>query len=127
MPQLSPKWRIADKLAVASSMGPSLWTMQSAPWRPLKREIISDVASYADILLAPDLEASNLLAKQLIYLASADAAGIIVGARVPIVLTSRADTERARFISCAIAVLLANARISAQATAIGLNHPGEEK
>jgi phosphotransacetylase len=61
-------------------------------------------------LLVPDLEAGNMLAKQLSFLANADAAGIVLGARVPIILTSRADTVRARMASCAVAVLLAHAR-----------------
>ena len=58
----------------------------------------------------PDLEAGNMLAKQLSFLANADAAGIVLGARVPIILTSRADTVRSRMASCAVAVLLAHAR-----------------
>jgi len=57
-----------------------------------KKGIVSPVAGYADILLVPDLEAGNMLAKQLIYFADATAAGLVLGARVPIVLTSRADS-----------------------------------
>jgi phosphotransacetylase len=72
--------------------------------------IRSEVAGDADILVVPDLEAGNMLAKQLSFLADADAAGIVLGARVPIILTSRADTVRARLASCAVAVLLAHAR-----------------
>ena len=67
--------------------------------------IQSDVAGQADILIVPDLEAGNMLAKQLIYLAGADAAGIVLGARVPIVLTSRADGVMSRLASAAIAQL----------------------
>jgi phosphate acetyltransferase len=70
----------------------------------------SEVAGDADILIMPDLEAGNMLAKQLSFLANADAAGIVLGARVPIILTSRADTVRARMASCAVAALLAHAR-----------------
>ncbi|MCA3180895.1 MAG: phosphate acetyltransferase, partial [Burkholderiales bacterium] len=70
----------------------------------------SDVAGDPDILLVPDLEAGNILAKQLTFMAGADAAGVVVGARVPIVLTSRADGVRARLASCAVAVLMARAR-----------------
>lgn len=70
----------------------------------------SDVAGDPDILLAPDLEAGNILAKQLSFLANADSAGIVLGARVPIILTSRADSVRARIASCAVAVLVAHAR-----------------
>lgn len=73
--------------------------------------IVSKVAGHADILVAPDLEAGNLLAKELVYFAKADAAGIVLGADVPIILTSRADSERARLFSCAIAVLAARARV----------------
>ncbi len=74
------------------------------------KKINSPVAGRADILLVPDLEAGNMLAKQLSYLADADAAGIVLGARVPIVLTSRADSAKARMASCAVAVLFAHAR-----------------
>ncbi len=72
--------------------------------------IDSKVAGEADIFLVPDLEAGNMLAKQLEYLVDADAAGIVLGARVPIVLTSRADTPKARLASCAVSVALAHAR-----------------
>ncbi|HEX5078003.1 MAG TPA: phosphate acetyltransferase [Geminicoccaceae bacterium] len=72
--------------------------------------IRSEVAGDADILIVPNLEAGNILAKQLTFLANADAAGIALGARVPIVLTSRADTVRARLASCAIATLLVDWR-----------------
>src|SRR6187431_2579142 len=72
--------------------------------------IKSEVAGRAQILLVPDLEAGNMLAKNLAYFAKADSAGIVVGARVPVVLTSRADSARARMASCAVAALYANAR-----------------
>jgi len=72
--------------------------------------IKSPVAGRAQILVVPDLEAGNMLAKNLTFLSKADAAGIVLGARVPIVLTSRADSVRARMASCAIAVLHADAR-----------------
>jgi phosphotransacetylase len=72
--------------------------------------IHSAVAGDPDILLAPDLEAANILAKQLTFLANADSAGMVLGARVPIILTSRADSVRARIASCAVAVLVAYAR-----------------
>jgi phosphotransacetylase len=72
--------------------------------------IVSAVAGDADILLAPDLEAGNMLAKQLSFLANADSAGLVLGARVPVVLTSRADSVRARLASAAVAVRLAHAR-----------------
>ncbi len=72
--------------------------------------IRSDVAGDPDIMLVPDLEAGNILAKLLNFLARADSAGLVVGARVPIILTSRADSVRARIASCAVGVLLAHAR-----------------
>jgi phosphate acetyltransferase len=72
--------------------------------------IQSDVAGDPDILLAPDLEAGNILAKQLTFLAKADSAGIVLGARVPIILTSRADSVRSRIASCAVAMMAAHAR-----------------
>jgi phosphate acetyltransferase len=72
--------------------------------------IKSEVAGKAQILVVPDLEAGNMLAKNLTFLARADAAGIVLGARVPVILTSRADSLRTRMASCAVAVLYANAR-----------------
>lgn len=72
--------------------------------------LTSEVAGRAQILVVPDLEAGNMLAKNLTFLAGADAAGVVVGARVPIILTSRADSVRARMASCAIAALSAHAR-----------------
>ena len=72
--------------------------------------IRSAVAGDPDILLVPNLEAGNMLAKQLTFLANADSAGLVLGARVPVILTSRADSVRARIASCAVAVLVAHAR-----------------
>jgi len=77
--------------------------------------IESKVAGRAQILVVPDLEAGNMLAKNLTFLAGADAAGIVLGARVPIILTSRADSLRTRMASCAVAVLYAHARRTAVA------------
>jgi phosphate acetyltransferase len=74
------------------------------------KEIDSPVAGRANVLIVPDLEAGNMLAKSLSFLTGADAAGIVLGTRVPIILTSRADSVMARLASCAVAVLLANAR-----------------
>ena len=73
------------------------------------KHIRSSVAGEADILLVPDLEAGNMLAKELSFLANADAAGVVLGARVPIILTSRADNQRTRLASCAVAALYASA------------------
>ena len=74
------------------------------------KKITSPVAGQADILLVPDLEAGNILAKQLVYLAGAEGAGIVMGTRVPIVLTSRADSIRTRLASTAVLALVAHAR-----------------
>lgn len=74
--------------------------------------IKSAVAGDPDILLAPDLEAGNILAKQLTFLANADSAGLVLGAKVPVILTSRADSVRSRIASCAVAALVAHARRS---------------
>jgi phosphotransacetylase len=72
-----------------------------------EKGIVSPVAGDADILVAPDLVAGNILAKQLSFLGGAFAAGVVLGARVPIILTSRADSENTRVVSCALAVLMA--------------------
>ncbi len=77
--------------------------------------IVSPVAGRAQILVAPDLEAGNMLAKNLTFLAGADAAGIVLGARVPLILTSRADNLRTRLASCAVAALYAQS--------LALGHP----
>jgi phosphate acetyltransferase len=82
------------------------------------KKIDSPVAGRANILLVPDLEAGNMLAKSLSFLAGADAAGIVLGARVPIILTSRADSVLTRLASCAVAVMVAKARRDA-AKAVG--------
>jgi len=74
--------------------------------------IKSAVAGDPDILLVPDLEAGNILAKQLSFLANADSAGLVLGAKVPVILTSRADSVRSRIASCAVATLMAHARRS---------------
>ena len=86
--------------------------------------IESEVAGDPDILLAPDLEAGNILAKQLSFLANADSAGLVLGARVPIILTSRADSVRSRIASCAVAMLAAHARRAGRprVTATGGEH-----
>ncbi|CEG58464.1 bifunctional enoyl-CoA hydratase/phosphate acetyltransferase [Legionella fallonii] len=75
-----------------------------------EKKIVSQVAGDADILLVPEIESGNMLAKQLSFLGQADAAGIVLGARVPIILTSRADSLRSRLLSCALALKVANAR-----------------
>jgi phosphate acetyltransferase len=77
--------------------------------------ITSAVAGNADILIVPNLEAGNMLAKQLTFMADAEAAGIVIGAKAPIVLTSRADSARTRLASCAVAVLFAEAQRKGEA------------
>ncbi len=76
------------------------------------KHLVSPVAGQANILLAPDLEAGNMLAKSLTFMAGAAAAGIVLGARVPIILTSRADSVTARLASCAVAVLVARSQLA---------------
>ena len=80
--------------------------------------IRSPVAGRANVLIAPDLEAGNMLAKSLIFLAQADAAGIVLGARVPVILTSRADSVTTRLASCAVAALVAKVRREAPQKAV---------
>ena len=82
------------------------------------KKIASPVAGRANVLVVPDLEAGNMLAKSLSFLANADAAGIVLGARVPIILTSRADSLLSRLASCAVAVMVAAARRKAAASPI---------
>ena len=82
------------------------------------KKIDSPVAGRANVLIVPDLEAGNMLAKSLTFLAGADAAGIVLGARVPIILTSRADSVSTRLASCAVAALVAKARRESAAKAV---------
>ena len=82
------------------------------------KNIVSPVAGRANVLVVPDLEAGNMLAKSLSFLAKADAAGIVLGARVPIILTSRADSLLSRLASCAVAVMVAAARRKSVSKAI---------
>jgi phosphate acetyltransferase len=82
------------------------------------KHIKSPVAGRANVLIVPDLEAGNMLAKSLSFLADADAAGIVLGARVPIILTSRADSVVTRLASCAVASLVARARREAPSRAL---------
>ena len=82
------------------------------------KHIRSEVAGRANVLIVPNLEAGNMLAKSLTFLAGADAAGIVLGARVPIILTSRADSVTTRLASCGIAVLVAHARREAATKAV---------
>ena len=95
--------------------GPLAFDNAISPEAAATKGIISQVAGEADILLVPDLEAGNMLAKQLIYFAGATAAGLVLGARVPIVLTSRADPLSARIASAALAKLVAIRKAEAKA------------
>ncbi len=90
--------------------GPLAFDNAISPEAAKIKGIKSEVAGRAQILVVPDLEAGNMLAKNLAFMANADAAGIVLGARVPIILTSRADSVRTRMASCAVAVLYADAR-----------------
>lgn len=99
--------------------GPLAFDNAVSPQAAADKNIVSPVAGQADILVVPDLEAGNILAKQLTFLAGADAAGVVLGARVPIILTSRADAERTRLASCAVAVLLARGEPPRPPKAVG--------
>jgi phosphate acetyltransferase len=90
--------------------GPLAFDNAISPEAARIKGIKSPVAGEAQILVVPDLEAGNMLAKNLSFLSGADAAGIVLGARVPVILTSRADNARARMASCAVAMLLAHSR-----------------
>ena len=104
--------KMADRGQITGGVldGPLAFDNAVDPEAARIKGIKSEVAGRAQILVVPDLEAGNMLAKNLSFLAKADAAGIVLGARVPIVLTSRADSVRTRMASCAVAVLYADAR-----------------
>jgi phosphate acetyltransferase len=98
--------------------GPLALDNAISPKAAVIKQIVSPVAGRANVLVVPDLEAGNMLAKSLSFLAQADAAGIVLGARVPIILTSRADSLLTRLASCAVAVLVAAARRKSASTSI---------
>lgn len=100
--------KMADRRQITGGIvdGPLAFDNAVSPAAAKAKGIVSPVAGCADILVVPDVEAGNMLAKQLEYLADADAAGVVVGARVPIILTSRADSIDSRFASSAVAALL---------------------
>jgi phosphate acetyltransferase len=104
--------KMADRGQITGGVldGPLAFDNAIDPEAAKIKGIHSEVAGRAQILVVPDLEAGNMLAKNLTFLAKADAAGIVLGARVPIILTSRADSVRTRMASCAVAVLYAHAR-----------------
>ena len=104
--------KMADRGQITGALvdGPLAFDNAVSETAAQEKHIVSPVAGKANILLVPDLESGNMLAKQLTYMANADAAGIVLGARIPIILTSRADNVRTRLASAAVAVLLAQAR-----------------
>lgn len=104
--------KMADRGQITGGVvdGPLAFDNAIDPEAAAIKGITSEVAGRAQILVVPDLEAGNMLAKNLTFLANADAAGIVLGARVPIILTSRADSLRSRLASCAVAVICANAQ-----------------
>jgi len=104
--------KMADRKQITGGMldGPLAFDNAISAEAARIKGITSQVAGDPDILLVPDLEAGNMLAKQLTFLANADSAGLVLGARVPIILTSRADSVRSRIASCAVALLAAHAR-----------------
>jgi len=111
--------KMADRGQITGAVldGPLALDNAISPEAAAIKQIASPVAGRANVLVVPDLEAGNMLAKSLTFLAGADAAGIILGARVPIILTSRADSQVTRLASCAVAVLVVAARrASAAAT-----------
>src|SRR5579859_2146115 len=101
--------KMADRGQITGALvdGPLAFDNAVSPDAARTKGIVSPVAGLADILVAPDLEAGNMLAKQLTFMAGADAAGVVLGAKAPIILTSRADSERTRLASCAVAARLA--------------------
>lgn len=104
--------KMADRGQITGGIldGPLAFDNAIDPEAARIKGIKSEVAGRAQILVVPNLEAGNMLAKNLIFLSHADAAGLVLGARVPIILTSRADSVRTRMASCAIASLFANSR-----------------
>jgi phosphate acetyltransferase len=108
--------KMADRRQVTGALvdGPLALDNAIDPEAARIKKIDSPVAGRANVLMVPDLEAGNMLAKSLSFLAGADAAGIVLGARVPIILTSRADSLITRLASCAVAVLVALARREAE-------------
>ncbi|NSL56114.1 bifunctional enoyl-CoA hydratase/phosphate acetyltransferase [Uliginosibacterium aquaticum] len=107
--------KMADRGQIKGGVldGPLAFDNAVSPFAARTKGIVSEVAGNADILVVPDLESGNMLAKQLEYLAGALLAGVVVGARVPIVLTSRADKAEARAASCAIVKRLVAHRLAA--------------
>jgi phosphate acetyltransferase len=112
--------KMADRGQITGGLldGPLALDNAISPQAAAIKRIVSPVAGCANVLVVPDLEAGNMLAKSLSFLAQADAAGIVLGARVPIILTSRADSLLTRLASCAVAVMVAAARRSSASASI---------
>ena len=112
--------KMADRGQITGGLldGPLALDNAISPEAAAIKHIASPVAGRANVLVVPDLEAGNMLAKSLSFLAGADAAGIVLGARVPIILTSRADALLTRLASCAVAVLVAADRRANASAAI---------
>ena len=112
--------KMADRGQIQGGIldGPLALDNAISPEAAAIKKIKSPVAGHANVLVVPDLEAGNMLAKSLSFLADADAAGIVLGAKVPVILTSRADEETARIASCAVAQLLVAARRASASSAI---------
>jgi len=112
--------KMADRGQITGAVldGPLALDNAISPEAAAIKKITGPVAGRANVLVVPDLEAGNMLAKSLSFLADADAAGIVLGAKVPVILTSRADEETARLASCAVAQLLVAARKASAAAAI---------
>jgi phosphate acetyltransferase len=110
--------KMADRGQITGAVldGPLALDNAISPAAATIKHIVSPVAGRANVLIVPDLEAGNMLAKSLSFLAGADAAGIVLGTRVPIILTSRADSLLTRLASCAVAVLVAAARRAQEVT-----------
>jgi phosphate acetyltransferase len=113
--------KMADRGQITGALldGPLALDNAISPEAAEIKRIVSPVAGRANVLVVPDLEAGNMLAKSLSFLAGADAAGIVLGARVPIILTSRADSLLTRLASCAVASLVAAARRDHVSKSIG--------
>jgi phosphotransacetylase len=103
--------KMADRGQITGGLldGPLAFDNAISAAAAAEKGIVSAVAGHADILVVPDLEAGNMLAKEFTFLAGAEAAGIVLGASVPIVLTSRADSTATKVASCAVGVLMARA------------------
>ena len=101
--------KMADRGQIVGGLvdGPLAFDNAISETAAAMKQIVSPVAGVADVLIVPNIEAGNMIAKQLTYLANAQSAGIVIGARVPIILTSRADGLLSRLASCAVAVLVA--------------------